>query len=351
MGRLRKGPGDFAESEQRNGCSASERARIEGRRGVRAEPHGQPGRLAVDLLNGALLPMEPRSRNRKLDSATNIEGDLDADLQLRTSVADQYPIFDPIRTGAFSARTPLTYQRRAEEECVECNAKTPHDYYEAIVGWHVGFSLPFGRKSTAGKLGTRSHWAFCAVCGTASPLDAPAFAALQQAGIATGKAQLPLEEVARQLALQISHIIAEEPLQELSQFGVDPANGIHKQELLLLGLHALRVAAQQSLGHQESVTLIDYTGQLVRALFTGVLKYPAEAYEVTLVERFAEYDEIITRDCDPASKLQAIGIVLTRTLGSRDAGLILWATEMYAGWMKANVEFLARLRHKYELIP
>lgn len=98
-------------------------------------------------------------------------------------MVDPHPIFDPIREGIFGNGTPLTHQRRLEESCSGCNAVTPHDYFKAILGLHFGFGLPFGRKSTAGKLGRRSHWAFCAICGAATPLDEAAVDALQKAGV------------------------------------------------------------------------------------------------------------------------------------------------------------------------
>ena len=266
-------------------------------------------------------------------------------------MADEYPIFDPIKNGVFGESTPLTHERRVERVCSECNTATPHDHFEAILGGYIGFGLPFVRKSTAGKLGTRSHWAFCAVCGAGTPLDAAAIAVLEKAGIAAGKPELSLETVARELASRISQLIADEQLEKLAQFGVDPYKGTHKRELLLLGLHALRVSAQQPLGEVESVALVDYTEQLVRALYTEVLKYPASTYDQALAERFAEYDEIITDSRDFSSKLESLVVHFAQGLDSADPGLILWAAQMYVGWMKANVEFLTDLNNKYELVP
>lgn len=264
-------------------------------------------------------------------------------------MSDPHPIFDPIEEGIFDSGTPLTHQRRVEESCSECDATTPHDYFEAILGLHFGFGLPFGRKRTAGKLGRRSNWAFCAICGAATPLDEAAANALQKAGVASP--ELSLEEVARELAMQISQGIADDYLEELSKFGVDPADGSHKLEILLLALHSLRVAAQQALGYQESVALVDYTEQLVGAVYTEVLKYPAEAYDEAMARRFTMYDEIITDERDMSSKIQSIGLCFTEALGSADPALMLWASQMYVGWTKANVEFLTNLNGEYELVP
>lgn len=81
------------------------------------------------------------------------------------------PQYDPTKGGVFPKQTPRTHTGRQDRPCTSCGEETPHDLYEAIFGMHAGFSLPFGRKSTKGKVGKRSHWAFCALCGTPTALD------------------------------------------------------------------------------------------------------------------------------------------------------------------------------------
>src|SRR4030095_11312625 len=79
--------------------------------------------------------------------------------------------FDPIKDGFFSRGTPHDFKERKIVDCKNCAKPTPHDYYVAILGLSAGFMLPFGKKSTMGKVGKRSNWAFCAVCGAITPLD------------------------------------------------------------------------------------------------------------------------------------------------------------------------------------
>jgi ribosomal protein S14 len=81
------------------------------------------------------------------------------------------PKFDPRNTGVFPKKTPHTHTGRQDRQCESCGKQTPHDLYEAILGVYGGFSFPFGPNSTKGKVGKRSHWAFCAVCGRPTPLD------------------------------------------------------------------------------------------------------------------------------------------------------------------------------------
>ena len=82
-----------------------------------------------------------------------------------------HPIFDPVKQGVFTRQTPTDYVGRVVEACSECEQETPHDSWEAIFGAHIGFALPFGRKSTKGKAGKKSNWRFCAVCGAVTALD------------------------------------------------------------------------------------------------------------------------------------------------------------------------------------
>jgi hypothetical protein len=78
---------------------------------------------------------------------------------------------DP-RVDYFPDQVPTSHQRRETLHCDECEQDTPHDLWQTIFGVNVGFRLPLGRKSsTAGKLGRRSHWWTCAVCGDLSAAD------------------------------------------------------------------------------------------------------------------------------------------------------------------------------------
>lgn len=90
------------------------------------------------------------------------------------------PVFDPVKQGVFPRSTPLTHAGRRTAPCPSCERNTLWDSYKAILGFHGGLQLPFGRTSTAGKLGKRSHWAFCSECGTTAPLDEEARRVLQQ---------------------------------------------------------------------------------------------------------------------------------------------------------------------------
>ena len=89
------------------------------------------------------------------------------------------PRFDPTKNGVFPKHAPRSHNGRQARRCTACGEDTPHDLYEAILGTHLGFSLPFGRKKTTGKVGKRSHWAFCAICGTPTPLDEAAHELLE----------------------------------------------------------------------------------------------------------------------------------------------------------------------------
>ncbi len=78
---------------------------------------------------------------------------------------------DPIKEGIFPSGTPYDFSGQRAVECENCGSPMPHDYYVAILGMWGGFRLPFGKNSTTGKVGKRSNWSFCAICGEIDALD------------------------------------------------------------------------------------------------------------------------------------------------------------------------------------
>lgn len=84
---------------------------------------------------------------------------------------------DPITEGWFVRGTPLDHQRRFNGSCPVCKRDTPQDEYVAILGKFGGmgapvFAQPFLKKrSTKGKVGSRSRWFSCSECGSLLPGD------------------------------------------------------------------------------------------------------------------------------------------------------------------------------------
>jgi hypothetical protein len=105
-----------------------------------------------------------------IDSARSIDAEVNA------STAEQIPRFDPVKRDIFPKGTPHDFTGRRLMPCDNCGRTTPRDFYSAIIGMWGGLSLPipFIKKSTAGKVGKRSHWSFCAICGEIDPIDAAA---------------------------------------------------------------------------------------------------------------------------------------------------------------------------------
>jgi len=81
------------------------------------------------------------------------------------------PRVDPRKADWFSRRTPISFTERKELKCEACEAETPHDCFEVMLGLWIGVGLPFFRPSTKGKVGKKHNWAFCAECGCGVPLD------------------------------------------------------------------------------------------------------------------------------------------------------------------------------------
>jgi hypothetical protein len=60
---------------------------------------------------------------------------------------------------------------RITRHCPECQRDTPQDRFRIIVSSWFGVGLPFLRKRTAGKTGTKTYWSVCSECGSAIPED------------------------------------------------------------------------------------------------------------------------------------------------------------------------------------
>lgn len=81
---------------------------------------------------------------------------------------------DPRDEGWFANNTPVDHLSRCARHCPSCQRETVQDLFKSIVGAFVGLGLPFGRKSTIGKVGSIGKWYACAECGMLEPVDAPA---------------------------------------------------------------------------------------------------------------------------------------------------------------------------------
>jgi hypothetical protein len=89
------------------------------------------------------------------------------------------PRRDPRDEEWLGRQTPLDHEDRLLRRCASCDRETVQDSWVSIVGAHVGFSLPFGRKSTVGKAGSKARWFSCAECGSLMPADERATAWLR----------------------------------------------------------------------------------------------------------------------------------------------------------------------------
>lgn len=102
-----------------------------------------------------------------------------------------FPTVNPIDSGWFERRAPVDHLGPNEFECPNCGPVTG-DRYRAILGGHGGVGAPavvrlfLKRKSTAGKIGSRSHWMMCTQCTALIPEDENAKRTAADLGLARG---------------------------------------------------------------------------------------------------------------------------------------------------------------------
>lgn len=230
---------------------------------------------------------------------------------------DRYPIFDPVSSGWFEKSTPIDYEHRADSACLSCKAVTPHDFYKAILGANVGFRLPFGRKSTAGKVGARSHWSFCAICGAANPLDAPAEAAVTKSGIRPSGS---LSEFAEMLIVRIVQSVGDARLDELDEIAPDrpPAN---KLEWLVLHMFCVTRGISAAFGAEpDGKRILDEFHARIVSVYCSTLE-EAQQFEQRINERYQEYLSATEGGTSPIFA----GLVSQNVWGSTDAYLATFA--------------------------
>lgn len=169
----------------------------------------------------------------------------------------------------------------------------------------------------------------------------------------SGKKKLQLADVAPDLAEMIVKSIHPDSLSELEDWGVNPDSGEHKLEVLVLGLYALRVSAQEGLRHVQKnyVALLYFTEQDIKTIYVEVLKYgTSHQFETTLQDRYREYDSIMETDASEDIKLQRIGLSFAKYIGTTDAALIYWSSKACITWVGLFSQFLSNLDSQFELV-
>ena len=169
----------------------------------------------------------------------------------------------------------------------------------------------------------------------------------------SSKKKLQLSDVAPDLARMILKSISEESLSQLQDWGVNPDSGEHKLEILILGLYALRVSAQEGLRHIQKnyVALLYYTEQDIKTIYVEVLKYgTSHQFETTLQDRYREYDSIMESSVSEDRKLQRIGLSFAKHIGTADAALIYWSSKTFVRVAQGFTKFLSNLDSQFELV-
>ena len=73
------------------------------------------------------------------------------------------PTIDPVALSYIKRGAPLDFLGTRQAECPR-DGVTQQEGFRTMASVHVGFSLPFGRKSTKGKLGSKADLWICAEC-------------------------------------------------------------------------------------------------------------------------------------------------------------------------------------------
>lgn len=164
------------------------------------------------------------------------------------------------------------------------------------------------------------------------------------------KPKLRITELAEQISAFLVNGIRDEKIQELSQFGVDTSNYHHRMEILILGFYALNASLPQAISDsQKAYYVIDYTLQYMRALCEKLLEISGSEFEQTYISRVDEYKA--SAGVPQLNPVHEVGVTFAKHVGTTDARLILWASEIFAGYYQSNLEYLQRMDSKMNLVP
>lgn len=74
------------------------------------------------------------------------------------------PLVDPVKLGYINRGAPMDYLGTRQAHCPQDDQATAQDGFRTMASGWVGVGLPFGRKSTKGKLGAKADMWICTEC-------------------------------------------------------------------------------------------------------------------------------------------------------------------------------------------
>jgi len=163
------------------------------------------------------------------------------------------------------------------------------------------------------------------------------------------KEKMKIEDVASDLANFILKPLSEENIESLKEWGINPENGHHILEILLLSFFAFRMSLDDS--KKWTNPLLFQIEQRLKNNFVDIHKFgTSNQFETSLIQRTKEYDLIFNGQTDIEYKIQKVGTRFASKFESQDTTLMYWASRSFVEWNNAYINFMVIMDDKFELV-
>jgi hypothetical protein len=143
------------------------------------------------------------------------------------------------------------------------------------------------------------------------------------------KDKIRVEDVSPEIAMLILAGISDKTLNDIKDWEIDINKAEHKLEIILLLYYAYLQAVWQTFGMkslQLSFSFNDYVRQHLSRIYVEKLGYlDMIRFKETMEKRFKEYDKVWDSDLKFDNKVQEIGRIFIKEVGTDNPFLLTWS--------------------------